>query len=282
MNRKVLGVIASVVVATLGTFLVLSYVNSADERAAEGEERVEVLVVSDTVEAGESADDLVGKVEPVLVPSRVQAEYAVNSLEDLGDQVAAVELVPGEQVLSTRFVTEEALAEEVGLEIPEGLLQVTLSLSPERAVGGQLEPGDLVAFVASFEPFQLGAVEPGDLDQETLLSLITAEEPTGEGGPAVPNQNPQTPNTSHIILHKILVTAVQVERLPAQVDREDAEQVGVELAPTGNLLITLAVDAPSVEKVVFSAEHGSVWLADEPETASEAGTEIQDRGTIYR
>ncbi len=280
MNRKVLGVIASAVLAVLGAFLVLSYVNNADERAAAGEERVEVLVVSDSVTAGEKADDLAAKVEPVLVPANVQADYAVASLTELEDQVAAVDLVPGEQLLSTRFVTEEALAEEVGLEIPEGLLQVTVSLSPERAVGGQLLPGDFVAFVASFDPFSLGAVEPGDIPLDQLIGLLVGDEDEEESN--APDSSLQTPNSSHVILHKILVTAVQIERLPAQTDREDAQEVGVELAPTGNLLITLGVSAADLEKIVFSAEHGSVWLADEPETASETGTIIQTRGTIYR
>ena len=36
-------------------------------------------------------------------------------------------------------------------------------------------------------------------------------------------------------------------------------------APTDSLLVTLALDAPSVEKVVYAAEFGTVWLSNEPD-----------------
>lgn len=277
MNRRVLGLVGSVALAAMGTFLVLSYVRGADDRAAAGEDRVEVLVVSDDVAAGERASDIGDRVASVLVPAKVQADNAVASLDQIDDElVTAVDLVPGEQILSSRFVTEEVLAEEVGLEVPEDLLQVTISLTPERAVGGQLLPGDLVAVVASFDPFQYGAVEPGEEEGE-FLGSTGGEEGSGDS----PTTGLQTPNSSHIILHKVLVTGIQLERLPAESDQTDAAEVGVELAPTGNLLITLAVDAPDVEKVVFTAEHGALWLADEPETASEEGTTVQTRRLIY-
>ena len=52
-------------------------------------------------------------------------------------------------------------------------------------------------------------------------------------------------------------------------------------APTGKLLVTLALDAPSVERVVFAAEHGTVWLSAEPSDAPEDGTKIVERGNVY-
>jgi len=276
MNRKILGVAVSIMLAAFGTFAVLQYVSRADDRAAAGQERVPVLVVSDPVSAGEPASSIASKVEPMLVPANARANGGVASLDELSDLVAAIDLVPGEQVLATRFLTAEQIAVENGFDVPDNLLLVTLSLSPERAVGGQLAPGDMVAFVASFEPFALGAVEPGETEQVFGSGLSDGE---GEESQA---SSLQTPNSSHIILHKTLVAAVQIERLPTETDREDAQQEGVTLAPTGNLLVTLALSAPDVEKVVFSLEHGSVWLAGDPEAAPETGTAIQTRGSIYK
>lgn len=273
MNRKILGVTASIVLAAVGTFVVLQYARSADDRAAAGEERVEVLVVSAPVTAGESASSISSKVEPVLVPTRLRADTGVAALDELADQVAVVDLQPGEQVLTTRFKPVEEIQGETAFLVPDNLLQVTVSLSPERAVGGQLKPGDEVAVVASFEPISVGT-EPDQTD-EVL-------EPGATGGTTEEGRDPVQTPTSHVILHKTLVTSVQIERLPTETDREDAQEEGITLAPTGNLLITLALPAPDVERVVFSAEHGSVWLADEPEAASEAGTAIQTRSSVYR
>jgi hypothetical protein len=46
------------------------------------------------------------------------------------------------------------------------------------------------------------------------------------------------------------------------------------------VFVTLALDAPSVEKVVFAAEHGRVWLALEPKDANEGGTKVQSRAGV--
>ena len=93
----------------------------------------------------------------------------------------------------------------------------------------------------------------------------------------------KTPNTTHLELHKVLVTGVQLENTQglggdAEGDDEEGRPTS---APTGTFLITLALDAPAAEKVVFAAEHGFVWLSAEPEDADESGTEIVDRGNVY-
>ncbi len=273
MNRKLFGLIVAIGLAAAGTFVLVSYVRNAEQRALADEERVEVLVVDDPVATGESAETLAGRIKPELVPAKVRADGAVASIDQLEGMVAAVDLVPGEQLLASRFITQDDFAALGAVQVPEGLLEVTISLAPHRAIGGQIVPGDTVAFVASFDPF---TVEDG-LGESPEFA---AQEPTGEEGAG--SQNTRTSNSTHIILHKLLVTNVQVERLPSNTDAESAQESGLDLAPTGNLLITLAADAPQVEKIVFTAEHGSVWLARQSETASEEGTQIQTRGTIYR
>ncbi|MGH9188690.1 MAG: hypothetical protein ACRD0Q_01435, partial [Acidimicrobiales bacterium] len=45
-------------------------------------------------------------------------------------------------------------------------------------------------------------------------------------------------------------------------------------APEDVLLVTLALDGPAAERVVFAAEHGTVWLSYEPLGADEGGTKI--------
>jgi pilus assembly protein CpaB len=47
-------------------------------------------------------------------------------------------------------------------------------------------------------------------------------------------------------------------------------------------MVTLALTAPSAEKVVFGAEHGKIWLSLEPANASVAGTRVVTEKNIYR
>jgi pilus assembly protein CpaB len=261
MGRRIVGAVLAVLLAAVGTFVLVLYVRGAEQRALAGEETVEVLVVSDPVARGTAVDDLAGVVRAEQVPMKVQARGSVGSVEELAEyegQVTAVELLPGEQVTSARFIEPQDLS-RAQVDVPDGLLEVTVSLSPERAIGGQMDPGSTVAVLSSFDPFDL----EGAVSEE--------EEPEEAAGAS------KTPNTTHIILHKVLVTNVQRDDT-GTTDDEDAGS----RAPSGNLLVTLALDAPSIERVVFTAEHGRLWLATEPGDAPEEGTRIQQRGTIYR
>jgi pilus assembly protein CpaB len=262
-------VLISLVLAAVGTWVLVQYVNSADERALEGTETVDVLVVSDTIPEGASIQEVSTRVERQQVPVNAQAVGSVDTLADLQGTVTAVALVPGEQVLASRFVTPQQFSDTQEYAIPDDLLAVTVSLAPTRALGGELTPGDLVAVIASFAPFDINGVEPSQVDPD-------AEEPTED------EELPKTPNTSGIIVHKAIVTNVQVVEVPAEETKESAEAQGVELAPAKNLLITLATDAPNIEKIVFTAEWGTIWLAIEGELAPEEFDQVQSRNLVYR
>lgn len=252
MRRRVTGIVASLLLASLGTLLLVAYVQSARNEAVAGERMVDVLVVTDAIEKGTKAVDIEDLVTVRQVPAKVKADGAIDDVDDLNDDlVASVELVPGEQVVSTRFVTRQQAARG---DVPEGLQEVTVPLEPARALGGRLTAGDTVGVFLSFDPFEIS--REGD----------------------------KTPNTTHLELHKVLVTGVQVENaqgLGADDAGAEDEEGRPSSAPTGTFLVTLAVDAPAAEKVVFAAEHGFVWLSAEPQDADESGTDIVTRGNVY-
>ncbi len=275
MDRKWIGVLISLVLAALGTWVLVQYVNSADERAREGTETVDVLVVSDAIPEGASIQDVSARVETQQVPVTAQAIGSLNTLAGLQGRVTSVALVPGEQVIASRFITPQQFVEAQAFELPDELLAVTLSLAPPRALGGELTPGDLVAVVASFEPFDINGVEPSAVDPTDV------DPDTGQ--PAAEEEDlPKTPNTSGIIVHKAIVTNIQVEELPTEATEESAQAQGVDVAPTGNLLVTIASEAAYIEKIVFAAEWGTVWLALEGELAAEEFDQVQTRNLVYR
>ncbi len=232
MRTKAAGIIAAVALAGAGTALLVGYVNGAENRALKGEKPADVYVVSDTIPKGTRAEEIAGKVRRETVPVKIKATGAVASLDSLTGQVAVVDLVPGEQVVTTRFATPATAA---ALDIPAGMLEVTVALDSVRAAGGLLREGDTVGVVASF-----------DDDDEP---------------------------TTHMILHKVRVTSVRTEN-GASVKKN---QLG---ALTGKVIITMALDAPSVEKVIFAAEHGKLWLTSEPSEANESGTKVQTRASV--
>ena len=246
MNRRITGLAAAGVLALVGTLILVGYVRNAEARALSGEKLTSVFVVTEPIAAGTKAKDIFESVELEEVPQKVVADGAIDDLKEIDDLVATVDLVPGEQLVAERFAVAPARE-----GVPDGLLEVTVRLDPERALGGDLAAGDKVAVVSSFEPF-----DTNDPD---------------------PNAPKKTPNMSHLILHKVLVTDVKVTEA---VEEADEDEDTPETAPAGQLFVTLAVDAEAVQRIVFTAEHGRLWLSAEPDDAPEVDLIVETLGTV--
>lgn len=276
--RRAIGILGAVAVAALGTLLLVGYVRGAEDRALAGEELTEVLVVDEPIAQGTPASSLTLLVRAERVPAKVRAEGGVADLSELTDLVASTDLLPGEQIVASRFVSAEVFEEHERIDVPTDALEVTVSISPERALGGQLVPGDVVAVVASFDPFDLNTFEPSGLGPGEIIDpnevfLGSSDEDEGS--------RLRSPASTNLILHDVLVTSVQLERAPRAVT-EDVPEDAPELAPTGNLLITLAGPANAVERIVFTAEHGFIWLAAEGDDVPDSSTPIQTRRNVYQ
>lgn len=245
MKSRIVGAIAAVVLAVIGTVLLVQYVSASEQRALAGTETQTVLVVRDgiSVPEGTVAEGLAELLTEEAVPAKVVPTDAIASLDQVAGLVTSVELVAGEQVLSSRFADPEELSEDQIVEVPEGMQEVTILLEPQRAVGGQILPGDTVG---------------------VFISL--------DGGGEV---NPLA--VTHLTLHKVLVTNVQ--GLPAPV--EESNVPGSTPIPAGSVLVTVARAAPDAEKIVYGQEFGRIWLSKEPATATEDGTRRITVDEIY-
>jgi pilus assembly protein CpaB len=271
MSKRAIGLLVAVILALIGTVALVAFVAGAEERALEGEQLVEVYVVTELIAGGTSGDELEELVTVEEVPVKVRPDDAVDSLATLRGRVAAVDLQPGEQLLESRFVeVSEFTSREIGVQVPEDMVEVTVALDPERAVGGLLEPGQTVSVFASFEPFEL----------TTFLVEIDGEEvviPPAAGQ----DVEAETPNSTDLILHKVLVTAVQERPAAGSFGAEDGEVDRLTTAPEDQILVTLALPPNDAERVVFTAEFGLVWLAVERETVPDDIDSIKTRVNVY-
>jgi pilus assembly protein CpaB len=273
MSRKVTGIVVAVVLALVGTVALVAYVGNAENRALAGEQLAPVYVVTSQVPAGTASEDLGHFVSLEKVPAKVRAAGAVEDLGSLQGKVTAVDLVVGEQVIASRLVSRTELANrQAGVKVPDAMVEITVKLDPARAVGGLIQPGQTVAVFSSFEPFQLTAPVVKVNGQDVAVPQAVAAEISGS-----------TPNTTDVILHKVLVTAVQQGPQQASLvssgggDKADR----LNTAPTESLLVTLAVHPFDAERVVFTAEFGRLWLGAERDTVSSAKDPVQSRGSVY-
>lgn len=227
MKRKPAGLLVAFVLALIGTLLLVAYVQQARNQAVADERLVEVLVVQKPIGKGTPAE----KIQPPLVkllgvPANAKAADALTSLSGLKGKQTTIDLQPGEQVLASRFTTAAKSAEDL---IGAGKVEVTVTLQPDRAVGGRVRIGDVVNLITTF-----------------------------------PKED-QDPAFTQILLSNIKVTNVQTGTPPPATDPKSATPTTqpVNPAPSGAFMVTLAVTPADAERVVYAAEFGKLWLTAE-------------------
>lgn len=243
MHRRIIAALAAVLLAVVGVVLLTGYVSGADQRAMAGMKTTSVLVVTGPVEAGTPAEDLVKLVKPRELPRAAVAPGALTSLKQVSGRITAADLVAGEQLLAGRFAAPDAKLE--GVDVPDGMHEVTIMLESQRVLGSRIVAGDTVGvFVTSQE------------------SRVT-----------------------HLVLHQALVTRIEGGITPsgAEGDAEpkpDAEP-GTSVVPEGSVVVTLALSAPDAELLVWGQEVGTVWLSREPVGTPKDGTRTVSEEVVF-
>lgn len=241
-SRKLIGLVGALVCALLGTFLVLgSRGDKKADTAAPVRQPVAVLVATKALVAGTSAEKLAGTPDLLVVkqlpPEQVPADAFKDAvaLASYKGKVLASEVAIGAPLVPSLFVDRAALSlNPTGIEVPADRLQVSFSVEPQRAMGGKLRPGDLVA--------------------------VTYTDPEGRSRVIVQKA---------LIADVQLANLATVTDAP-QASAGDAAAS----AATGNYMITLALTLPDVERVTNALETGKLWLARQPSTAVGTGTRV--------
>jgi pilus assembly protein CpaB len=255
MKTRLMGGIAALLVAIIGTVLLVNYVQNADKRALADTETESVYVVEKTIAAGSGIDKTAGAVVRKEVPRVAVAAGAVTDLNQVGQKVAAVDLMPGEQLLTTRMVDADSLLGPVRVQVPAGMQEITLKLPIERVVGGTLTAGDTVGVFLSVE--DTGAKSGG----------------------------------TQLTFHKVLVTASQFSNGSTATSQEAAAEEDPSKgtlnskkpsSSNGTYLITLARNSADAERIVFATEFGSVYLSKEPANAVENTSGVVNTGRLFR
>jgi pilus assembly protein CpaB len=249
MRTRLLGGVTALIVAIIGTVLLLTYVNGADRRALANVETQDVYVVQKAVPAGTAVGSLSDAIAKKPMPKGMVPNDSVTDLSSDQSKVVAVALEPGETLLRSRLVDPASLKVPGRVDVPAGMQEVTIKLPIERVVGGVLAAGDTVGVIISL---------PKD--------------------DAAPSQTQLTYN-------KVLVTAVQYSSgASAASQSSDSSGGGLNSkssAPTTDYLITLARPAGDVERIVYAMEFGKVYLSKEPTSAQESSG-VVDRARVYR
>jgi pilus assembly protein CpaB len=235
MQSRFLSILIAVVLALLATAAMVVYVNGADRRARENQEPVIVLVAKETIPAGTSGEDaqngkMIAREE---VPKQNRVAGAVTAPSQLEQRYAAVDIVKGEQLLQERWVGAEDIAGRRLLQIPQDAQAVSLGLDLTKQVAGFVTPGDKVGLVFSYK------------EKESSESI----------------------DKTHFLLQGIQVLAVGATALPNG-SSQGAGRVNQGRGSQNLTAVTLAIPKQHVERVVFAAENGSIYLTLLPPNAT--------------
>lgn len=217
-RRRIIAAVTAAVLTLVAALVLISYVGGADSRAASKLDPVPVLVVVSPIAKGTAATSLKNAVQVKQLPKSAVAQGAVTSTAQLGTRVADVDLVPGEQVLASRFVDPTSLQ---AVSIPKGLQEVSVMLTAQRVYGGQAAPGDSVG-----------------------LFLSTKD-----------------PGTTKLVLDHVLVTRVRSTAGTQTTSSGVSSSSQSSTVEDSNVLVTFALGTHDAERVVWAAEHGSIWLS---------------------
>ena len=222
MARRSMLLIVAVLIAALGTAMIVLYVKGIDDRATEGQELVEVLTATALIEAGETvtAAQEAGKFEAKEVRRDDVVAGALDSTESIADLVALGTVYPGEQIISDRFGTIGSIE---NLVIPDDKMAISIELTDFERVAGFVNPGSEVAIFG------------------------TATAPVRR----LPDGSEQTMSSvTRIILSRIPVVGVGTTSVSSRVTTtEEGAQVTEQVPRT---ILTVAVTQAEAEKLVLA------------------------------
>jgi len=225
MQSRVLATLVAVVLALVATAALVVYVNGADRRAVSGQEPRMVWVAAQVIKAGTSGQTArnTGLIKQVPVPNKNVVAGAVLSMPQIENRYAAVDIVAGEQLLLRRWVGAEDVAGRRLLQIEPGHQALAIEMDMVRQVAGFVTPGDKVSLVLSMKRPAPG----GDLER------------------------------SQFLLQNVQVLAVGATAL-ANAGSQGGNRPNQGRSPES--AVTLAVPDSQVERVVYAAENGSIYM----------------------
>lgn len=260
LTKRTGGLLVAILLATIATTALISYVNGLENRAFAGAEMVHVYVAREDIPGGTPADAAVqsAAIARTQIPRKVVAEGAIASLDQIRGQVAAGAIVKGEQIVAARFAPAEQVGS--GLPIPEGQQAMSIEVDTPPGVAGFVTAGARVSVLAKLS---LPAAE---------AARVTGSRASGGDSAVV--------STVRFLLQNVQVLAVgqSLAYTPENGDRDAARAA----EPTQRQLLTLALTPEQAEKLGYAIFEGDVYFTLLPQGSKPAATPGRTNQNIFR
>ena len=261
MKLKITLLILALILGAAAVFGVIAYINSVRASVEEEAEKVEVLVAAQNIPKEMPVETLLGENMVVTkgIPRKYLAEGVLTSLDGYMGYVVANHINEGEQITTTKF----SRPEDMGLVfvIPDGMIAVSIPVDEIIGVSNLIDVGDRVNVIATFFPEE-------DKEETSSAGAVQSEgeEPAVEekaSGTLYAGIKIETEITRTLLWNvEVLYIGIRVQtKAEAQESGFLGTRTGSGTESTEIKTVTLAVSPEDSEKLVFSEEMGSVWLA---------------------
>lgn len=170
MGRRTLLLIASILIAAVGTALIGLYVRGADNRARQSEGMVSALVATETIPAGTTLEKALASMRPAAVPGRMAENgyrdpNAVTAIRSALKDKVVQEPIHAEQVVLASMFGNAGEAASTDITLGRG---VAVELTDPGRAAGLLVPGSHVKIYLipeNIEPDDLESLQRIEVDQ---------------------------------------------------------------------------------------------------------------------
>jgi pilus assembly protein CpaB len=237
MGRRIIAIFAAALVALVGVTAVLLYARGADQRAVAAQQPTDVYVATKAVTSGTMLKDAIrtGAIVKTSVASKGLPAGALTRVTDSNSSLLALtDIQPGEYVLSGRFGTTPAGTKAI--EVPAGMVAVSVELTDPARVGTFVTPGTRIAI---FDSYKIKAI--GDEKQAKTL-------------------NEADVMGTSVLLEDVLVIAMGNTALtPGQNNTPKEGEAAPAAAPS--FLVTVAVSPKDAARLVHGINTGELYAA---------------------
>lgn len=237
MNRRILAVFVAVLLAVAGGAMVILYAKNADKRAIAEAQPTKVYLAQKMIPSGTTLKD--AQRTELIVETNVAAKAvptgALKTIDaDNNALLALSDVQPGEILIAARFGTTPV--GDKAIEVPSGMLAVSVELSDPARVGKFVTPGSRITIFDTYKIKALGEDEKSKVVNENDIK-----------------------GTS-VLLDDVLVIGMGETALSAP--KEEEKNVdGTQQQRTRSFLVTLAVEPAQATRLVHGVNTGELYAA---------------------
>ncbi|MBU4450328.1 MAG: Flp pilus assembly protein CpaB [Actinomycetia bacterium] len=272
MKVKILLLILAIIFGLAAVFGVMFYINNLRASIEKEGEKIDVLVATQDIIKDTSVEEIISKklVEVKKIPRRYIVAAYMTSLDKYQDYFVSNQISKGEQITPVKFIKSSDIT--FSFEVPKGMVAISIPFNEVVGVSNLLTVGDRVNVIATFLVEQQQQVQQQDTSSQTADTSGTQSNAAGNGnGGAASGNDYSSGNPSAVVTDttKTVLWNIEILYIGAKVIIDELSTTnkgllsssGSSKEPVEIKTVTLAVTPEQAEKLVFSEELGTVWLA---------------------